>query len=392
MYAFKLISTDNTKQISYLFTKVMDNLPSEINFEIIKGSHPYYAQKLCATDKIMLKYCETNKYEILQLWCYPFLSTKELMIRLPNVTWKQIVEMSLMFHPLPESIGKWDPITLFYYACKEGQNDPNQYLVDSEKYLLGYNYLPLWIIYKFNRLDLLKNNQRESYIDLLIKVKLNLSYDLSDYGLTREKYDLESSHIFPPMVKSLYNFCGTLFTYEEYLELLVIISKFVKDSTIHTIIKYPNTSLYRDSPNLIMAFYAISNLGIDKTNSLLAKYGVNGKILAVPENIEKRIATSKQLIFIDERINPEPYLKYMFKKYRPIHNLYKGYLIDFYNSGGNIIVDSVDEAFKYPGINEFGGVTLNEQAMKLGPNLMIGLYSRLSRNELSAFRLSKTSY
>lgn len=369
----------------------MSDLPVEINFEIIKGSHPYYAQKLCAVDKAMQKYCESHKYEILQLWCYPSMSTKELMMSLPNVTWKQIVEMSLMFHPISESIGKWDPITLFYYACKEGQNDPNQYLA-SKEYLSEYGYLPLWIIYKFNRTDLLKNNERDSYIELLIKVKLNLPYNLSDYGLSEQNYRLDLSYIFPPMVESLYNFCGTLFTYQEYVELLVIISKFVKNSTIQTIIKYPGSVSYSDSPNLIMALYAISKLGIEKTNSLMVKYKVEAKITKTPQGIEEQIGKNKKLIFVDERMNPEPYLKYIFKKYRPIHNLYKGYLINFYNSGGNIIVDSADEAFKYPGINEFGGITLNDQAMKLGPELLVGLYARLYSLQALSFRLSKTSY
>lgn len=134
----------------------MEKLPYDINYEIIRKSHPYYSLPLCESDKQLLLQCERTKYELMQIWIAPDLTIKEIRDKYSNLTFKDVVLLSLVYNPIPESIGHYDRITLFYHACHTNQFAPEQYLIlDDEYRLITYIDIIANICYKFNRIDVI---------------------------------------------------------------------------------------------------------------------------------------------------------------------------------------------------------------------------------------------
>lgn len=363
-------------------------IPIEINFEIIKASHPHYGWKQCITDKKMLEYCESNKYDILQVWSYSLLSTKELRERLPNITWKQIVEISLMFHPIHESIGVWDPITLFYYSCKEQQDTPEIYLGSNVGVAFStfnnkeFGYIVPWIIYKFHRLDVIEriNSQLIApsvsllIIESLIDIKLGNPLKESPF-LTPGNYG--------NIVYNTYNLCGTLLTYEEYLELIILMKKLRYNNILSLVLGHDN-SQYLYYSDQIMGIYSLNIIGLDKANTLLEKYQMVGAFQLYLGDIDFNIKRYSRLVFIDEHLHPEFYEKCIATKYKGIHNLFRGNLIGYYSMLPLEI--NTDNVYDYVGINEFGGITRNNVIMNeylsTLRRLYVSLYGESAHNAL----------
>jgi hypothetical protein len=109
-------------------------------------SHPYYNVV-----------GNQNIYTTLQKWVYPDLSVDSLRLIFPVITNTDIVYLSLVFHPIQESINFFDGYTLFYHACRIGHPDPLSFI--TSEYPLT-NLLAL-IAYKFKRYEILVDSRLE---------------------------------------------------------------------------------------------------------------------------------------------------------------------------------------------------------------------------------------
>lgn len=133
----------------------------EINYKIISYLHPYYLQTYCLSNKELTNKCDSYLYDLLQIWVMPDKSTRDISLYFPNITLKQVVDLALVYYPIPESVGKYDLYTLLYHACRTNQSDLsylfNGYMIDritwdsrgSGAKIIG------WIAYKFGRIDVL---------------------------------------------------------------------------------------------------------------------------------------------------------------------------------------------------------------------------------------------
>lgn len=92
-------------------------LPTEIDYQIIRNLHPYYVSELyCGLNKRSLNVCLSSKYELLQIWVYPEKSGNSLRSEFPNLTFNDLLHLCLFYNPIPESVKYYDRLSLFYQA------------------------------------------------------------------------------------------------------------------------------------------------------------------------------------------------------------------------------------------------------------------------------------
>lgn len=173
---------------------------SEINLEIIKSSHPYYASTLCNSSKYYKELCDYGVYDLLQIWCKPKWSVKKLRDKLPNINFSDAVKLSLAYYPIPESVGYYDRLTLFYHACKRNQPNPDTYLEGN--YLANENVL--FICYKYNRLDVLERLERR-FVSWFEKIKFPIEDYLNSDHKYRNKFTriMKIAYISNEMIKAI---------------------------------------------------------------------------------------------------------------------------------------------------------------------------------------------
>lgn len=127
----------------------MDWLPREIEVHILTFLHPYYVSRYLSTCKQSLSIrplllsCLAKKYIFSPLeriyLTKKYCNTQEIHI-LPKVenvfTWEilslpEIIELSLIYNPIPISVKYYDSAHLLYYACVNNQADIMPYLQDN---------------------------------------------------------------------------------------------------------------------------------------------------------------------------------------------------------------------------------------------------------------------
>lgn len=143
-------------------------LPIDIDYIIRSKLHPYYNLGYCSSNLELKERCESNKYYMLKEWVYPDFSTSALQEKFPNLTYNDVVELALVYNPIPESVKFYDRYTLFYHACRIGQEDPVTYLRINERYYQDIDVLTIgWICYKFNDAASLVTIINDSGIDYM---------------------------------------------------------------------------------------------------------------------------------------------------------------------------------------------------------------------------------
>ena len=100
----------------------------ELNYVVISAMHPYYMNGYCKASMYTIEECEDNKYWLLQKWVWPDKSVGEIQQALPNIKFSHVVELVLVYNPIPESLQYYDGITLFYHSCRIGNPDSVRYL------------------------------------------------------------------------------------------------------------------------------------------------------------------------------------------------------------------------------------------------------------------------
>lgn len=221
-------------------------LPEDVHNEIIDNSHPYYLTNYCSVNKDFQKLCQVRLYHMLKRWCFPSLTINEIKEILPSPSMNDVIILSLVYSPIPESVKYWDKVTLFYYACVNQYPNPDDYLIfegNKPENILNMDIIP-WICYKFNRLDILEKairngsvrhtingeifesapqrlgSMNESYGQFLIYlIKLKLGIDVSPFPQNYESQIVGNfQHELSTFIPRLMN---TLLNYEEIIDLIL---------------------------------------------------------------------------------------------------------------------------------------------------------------------------
>jgi len=252
----------------------------DIRYEVIGKLHPYYLQPYFEASKEKLLEFEDLKYDYLQLWIWPNRSVLEIKQMLPNISLKDTVELCLFYHPIPESIGKFDEISLFLSSCRIGQLDPLIYI---RTYPLDITVIG-WICYKYSRLDIVDRlvNEYLSFVDGGTHSYSN-SLILTWINQLQTFHNMIVFHINPKaqiinvkLTGNMYNFLISaiyLLSRNELLEAIIILSKLSNDEGIFnylTGIDKTFSSISTEFDSLIINIMALSNMAY--IDELLYKY------------------------------------------------------------------------------------------------------------------------
>lgn len=264
----------------------------DINYQLLKQQHPYYSSGLCSSSRFINETCEESKYDLLQVWVYPELSISQIKDKFPRISFDDVVKLSLVYNPIPESSQYYDNLTLFYHSCKMNQENPqiflDKILLDSNrpknkvnetpdslyaKYLelskpakslnkrkdtneeltRSYSVSVCMICYKFNRKDVLSFFTSNKYFDITLQM-LNAK-DGKEFK-TMKRWDTFVSESDFERIQIL--------NAEEMLEFITIYGLIYKDGSaiLNIIKKHYYSSL-------------INVIGKDKSESIVSKYVPN---------------------------------------------------------------------------------------------------------------------
>lgn len=195
------------------------NLNSDIVSIILSLSHPYYNKGFIYCNTHINRIVNNYKYQLLQIWCFPFLPVSQITSKYPNPTLGQIIEASLYYYPIKPSLEYYPKLELLYNACSKGIDNINPFICHSDD--KDENNVCSLILYKFKRitqynmwLDTFFNSLRiislgmklstfeinsgcdysnilssfvlslEETLELLIRLTGNNFYPLTDFGLS----------------------------------------------------------------------------------------------------------------------------------------------------------------------------------------------------------------
>jgi len=144
---------------------LFSTLPVEINYEIVKESHPYLTiSNYCKVDKLNRQYCERIKYELLQEWVHPEMTIKQLQSEYPNISLTDVANLSLVYNPIVE---------IFESDLKLVNDIPvSVELILTNAFYLGKSDVMRYII---DRIPIWNNNNRFSKVHI-IDVLFNLCF------------------------------------------------------------------------------------------------------------------------------------------------------------------------------------------------------------------------
>lgn len=168
----------------------------ELNLDIIRTllsiQHPYYMKGWMYCSIYMNKIVNDYKYKLLQIWCFPSLSIQQIMDKYTNVTMGQIIETSLYYYPISESLNYYPKLELLYNASNRGIANLDMFI--------GYedtneeNNISSIILYKFNRITEY-NICDDITFNCLKKIKLGLKLRSSEIGTVNCYTDIFSSFV-----------------------------------------------------------------------------------------------------------------------------------------------------------------------------------------------------
>lgn len=243
----------------------------DINYRILQQQHPYYSSELCKTNSYIRESCDASKYDLLQLWCYPERSVFELKTSYPNITFSDVIEMTLVYHPIPESRGKYDDLTLFYHSCRIGQDQPTMFIpqITSEN---DITYAIMFICYKYNRIDVLeywRNNLSSENLRDFLNIMINAIH--SKLGISKYE-DLQTGEYYSSnnIMKS-----SMLFDEEELLELCLNLANGGSHHMIRNLGSRNDTTDTRAPNPGSFINTLISIIGIDKAIPIIKRYRPN---------------------------------------------------------------------------------------------------------------------
>lgn len=341
----------------------------DINYEIIRKSHPYYNIGYCESSKLTSYVCDDSKYELLHIWVYPELNILSLKAKFPNIHYRDVVELALVYNPIPESIKYYDRYTCFYYSCLRKHTHPEIYLLfeENEEYL--HDNSVLWICYKFLRMDVLEVilkqfTDREENEEVLAHIEMFANMISLKQGgeLIYDKNPYDSLDIANRAV---------MFTYTELIEIFVILS------LCNTEEDYYGYLLGRERPdtpeelkNYLFVNTVAAQVNKQEIQSIISVYYPD---VIIPSDVkyvsDGSLALGIEVIGpVSLHKHPELIDKCIPIQYRGVYYITSGRIDDYINWRGNNELDKVNSL--YYGVNNFGDCTCNyELADKLGISL-----------------------
>lgn len=127
---------------------------SEIKYTILEKLHPYYGLGLYGVNKDSMNCGNRYKYQILKSWAFSSLSISEIKEMLPNISYRDVIELTLYYYPITESVGKFDNYSLCYNCFVNKYEDPLFMFNKEETIDINIIYS---LCYAFDRLDVLIN-------------------------------------------------------------------------------------------------------------------------------------------------------------------------------------------------------------------------------------------
>jgi len=253
-------------------------LVKDINYEILKNLHPYFALEYCLSHR-SANQCNERKYEILQTWVYPSNSVSELIKMFPNLNFSDVIELSLYYNPIPESIDYYDRYSLFYQSLVRGQSNAIRYIINGKKLFtfknFHYLYGILCLCYRFERRDIL--NELSSYSPHKefsdgIKTIISALDIKSGIKVNKPIFSLTDLSIFD------FTTMSELFTAYELLEIIIIFGGLLGVGDITYDYEYLITGINSLIDNLDEAYVTrlvsklVNIVGVDETLHLLNSY------------------------------------------------------------------------------------------------------------------------
>jgi len=259
-------------------------------FEAIFGNtHPYYLYSLFRVNKEMRNIIESKRYNFLKNWCYPDSSLEELYNKFPLIRFSHMLEISLVYYPIPESICYYDRYTLMYHSVKSGNN---WWLDNFDECDYKFQQTFLWIAYKFNRSDIFNIlNIRNKFVSVIGSFDLYklISY-ISQMLYVKNGWEIKDEDQCWKCHSTVeISLCRNqvLFTPEEWFETLIISKKVDYDmgklnrnytGIIHQPSPILNIIVYCHCDNTVKEYYDLvesiaEKLGFDKLKAISDKYG-----------------------------------------------------------------------------------------------------------------------
>lgn len=342
------------------------NIP-DINYEIIRKLHPYYNLGFCSINKINLKICQEAMYELLHIWSYPQLSIRQIKSKYPKLDYNDVVNICLLYNPIPESLLYFDPYSCFYYACLRKQTIVSNYILLNNEYL--YDNSVLWICYRFLRLDVLEtileskslNNDEEDLLHSEIISNLKLFINMVRLKLKLDViYPRDNDNILDIMERAL------MFNNEELIELFTL-SQVV--SSIGLYFPYLLGEPTPEDPYELKIYRFVntvaSKVPLETINSIVKTYIPNINVPPISyvkdgsfelgTGILGPVALYKDHSYIDKCIPINDRGLYYLTS--GLIGEYRSWLRDGYN------INKIDE--KYYGINPFGDLTLDTKLIDM---------------------------
>lgn len=275
-------------------------LPEDIQFQIIDNTHPYYLTGYCSTDKYFQSLCGSQSYQMLKKWCFPSLTINEIKKILPSPSLQDIITLSLVYSPIPESVKYWDRVTLFYYACEKQYTNPEEYLIfegETVRNLLYMDIIP-WICYKFNRLDILEKANRNEPVSYRVNGEIfkkkpiptigQFTYGSLLIALTKHKSGLDVhslanqnySDVFDSkFMEFLPRLMNTLMNYEEIIDTILFMRSYT-NKTYSSYLILINGYAKQDyiSPEKACIIHSAKMIGKERVQQLMTKYNLNDEI------------------------------------------------------------------------------------------------------------------
>jgi len=344
------------------------DLPNDIQRLIMENNHPYYMRGYYMSNSQTYSLFEREKDNLLRIWC------NETEKREYDLDLNQLVDLALVYHPIPESVHYWDRITLFYYACKNNYSHPDDILTgffpgDDD----NIEYIP-WICYKFKRVDVLLRlrNQFKSFPNLYESISEIYQYItfITSYRKSRDT-SMRIQQLTWNFINSFINWfpylAGSLLTNEEAIELVVIMRIFnyfdaTNISIYEVIINGPDEDLMHNldipGPDEIATVAALNSaykIGVNKVKAILQQYDVTDNI-ETEYNSPIKIDNSVIEKLTNRKVNLDTFEDDW------TYALTSGYLYEYEVS--DLSCDN-EITLVNAGVNEFGLITFNRHFLKV---------------------------
>lgn len=311
--------------------------PSEINYSIIRNIHPYYLmQGYCGTSSAAKDECMENIYDLLQVWVHPELSKKELKVMFPDLTFKQLVNLALIYSPIIELFSSGldtildhpiDIMHIFLHACKVGNREVANYILQEIPNIASFSDHIMAIAFYYNMEELIDTSSHVvSTTNSIIRVKLGYNVE-EEITIELANLLLEESEI------------NLLWKLEDRAEFVCILSLLTNEPFP------PYLCMIGVSYNPDSNYHILANLlGKEKLTSIVRKYALYDEVTLYPEvplkpNIRMFFEHYPEMNFGKLLLQPELAPQYITnsnkRKWLPLRTFVEANLPEYYLLSGN---------------------------------------------------------